>query len=114
LRAAVTRLRDVASSEAAGPVRGVLKAAAESIEQNLEQMRKQHQLTVSQFQVEIRMLHQRIESLESAVPADLAGHLLNHWEIDKRIRGAADGSTLLLAKVGGIRLAEMHYGREGR
>src|SRR5580658_1762309 len=51
LRAAIARLRKV-SAGAGGDVRATVLAAASTIESSLEQLRKQHQLTVAQFVTE--------------------------------------------------------------
>lgn len=109
LRSALVRLRQVADSPAGDVVRTVVKVAADSIEQSVEQMRKQHQLTVSQFQVEIRMLHKRIDSMEAAAALDQLTSLFNRREIEERIRAATADACLLLIRVSGIRLAEVHY-----
>src|SRR6185312_16096149 len=64
LRATVQQLRQVAGGPESAKLGDTLRGASTSIEQSVEQMRKQHQVTVSQFQIEIRMLHKRIDTLE--------------------------------------------------
>jgi hypothetical protein len=41
-----------------------MASAADAIEQSVEELKKHHQISISQFQAEIRVLHQRIDSLE--------------------------------------------------
>jgi len=111
LRQAVRRLREIASAPDAGIIGQQLGAAAASIEQSVEQLRQQHQVTISQFQIEIRMLHKRIDSLESAVSIDNLTQLFNRAEMEKRIRTAVPGEyCLLLITVRGLRRAETRFG----
>ena len=58
-------------------MRSVVGAVADSIEESLEQIRKQHQFTVSQFQSELRLLHKRIDTLETAAAVDEATKFSN-------------------------------------
>jgi GGDEF domain-containing protein len=102
MRTAVARLRQFSDP-------GVLSAAT-TIEDSLEHLRKQHQLIVSQFLVEIRMLHKRIDSLERSASIDGLSKLLNRREIEERIRILAEsGFGLLLIKVSGFHAAEMKF-----
>ena len=113
LRGALGQLRGVANSPEAGPFKAVMAGAADTIDQSLEQIRKQHQLAVSQFLAEIRMLHKRIDSLEKAAALDSMTSLRNRQEIEEAIR-AASGTEhcLLLLAVHGIRRSEVRYGRD--
>jgi len=65
LRTELGRLREISDSPGASVVSAAILAAADSIEQSIEQIRQQRQLMVSQFLVEIRMLHRRIDLLET-------------------------------------------------
>jgi GGDEF domain-containing protein len=112
VRKAISTIRDISASPAASAVRAALLATADSIEESVEQMRKQHQLTVSQFQTELRMLHKRIDALEASASLDLLTQLLNRHEIEERIRSAPLDSCLLLVRVQGFRLAEAHFRAE--
>jgi GGDEF domain-containing protein len=113
LRGALGRLRGVANSPEASPFKTVVDGATDAIDQSLEQMRKQNQLTESQFLAEIRMLHKRIDGLEKTAAIDSMTGLCNRQEIEQAIR-AASGSEycLLLLAVRGIRRSEAQFSRE--
>jgi diguanylate cyclase (GGDEF)-like protein len=110
LRGAIAKLRAVPN--AGGAVRETVLAAALTIEGSLDQVRKQHKLTVSQFLIEIRMLHKRIDAMESAASIDTLTQLFNREEMEARIRSVKEGKlSLLLLKTGGLRAAEAQFGR---
>ncbi|HEV3201600.1 MAG TPA: GGDEF domain-containing protein [Bryobacteraceae bacterium] len=109
LRAALGRLRDFSRSPEGSAVRTVVMSAVDAIDVSLEQMRKEHQLKVSQLQVEMGVLHKRIDSLEAAASLDQLTELYNRREMEERIRAAASPYCLLLARVTGIRLAEIQF-----
>ncbi|HYW44707.1 MAG TPA: GGDEF domain-containing protein [Bryobacteraceae bacterium] len=110
LRNAMSRLRDIATFPEASGIRATLLSVAGNMEDSLEQIRKQHQLAIAEFQVEIRMLHKRIDSLEVASSIDQLTKLFNRQEIEQRIRASPIGYCMLLARVSGMRLAEVHFG----
>ncbi len=112
LRGALGRLREISKSPDGSAVRAALLATADSIEQSLEQIRKQHQLTVSQFLVEIRMLHKRIDLLETAASLDDLTKLLKRDEIERQICSRSGGKLCLLVRVSGFRQAERQFNRE--
>ncbi len=113
LRTALGRLRQVASTPGHAALGSVVSAAADSIENSLEQLRKQHQLTTSQFLVEIRMLHKRIDALESAVSVDEVTRLATREEFTEQVRSTPAGQyCLLLMAARGLRRAEVQYGTE--
>ncbi|MGA2722921.1 MAG: GGDEF domain-containing protein [Bryobacteraceae bacterium] len=113
LRGALGRLREISKSPDGSAVRAALLATADSIEQSLEQIRKQHQFTVSQFLVEIRMLHKRIDLLETAASLDDLTKLFKRDEMERQICAAPGGKLcLLLVRVSGFRQAERQFNRE--
>ncbi len=113
LRTALGTLRQVAATPGNAAFGRVVSAAADSIETSLEQVRKQHQLTTSQFLVEIRMLHKRIDALESAVSVDEVTRLATREELTGRIGSMQAGQyCLLLVGARGLRRAEVQYGIE--
>jgi diguanylate cyclase (GGDEF)-like protein len=112
LRTAVRQLREVAQGTSDGAVRAALLPATEIIEDCLEKIHKQHQLTIAQFQAEIRMLHQRIDALETAVSLDQMTALLNREEMEARIRNTPPPYCILMLRVQGFRLAEVRFGPE--
>ncbi|MBZ5619536.1 MAG: hypothetical protein LAQ69_12545 [Acidobacteriia bacterium] len=110
LRSALGRLRDISRSPEGSAVRAALLSALDTIDQSLEQIRKQHRLTVAQLQVEVGVLHKRIVALEAAAALDQLADLFNRREMEERIRSAPAGFCLLLARVnGGFRLAEIQF-----
>lgn len=111
LRASLQRLREIFNSPEGAGIRVAALAAADSIGQSVEQMRKQHELSIAQFQVEIHMLHKRIDALEMAATIDSLSKLFTRAEIEERIRAApAERYALLLIRVSGLRAAEIHFG----
>jgi GGDEF domain-containing protein len=111
LRGALTRLREVARSPEGSVVRAGVAAVAETIEQSLEQLRKQHQLTVAQFQTELRLLHARIDSLESAASLDEATKFSNRRFIAEYLATAPTESTSYLTlKLRGLAEARAKFG----
>jgi len=110
LRGAVGRVREVSSSRLEPAVSSALRSAVADIEHSLEQIREQHQLTVSQFLVEIRVLHKRIDELETAASIDSVTQLFNRGEMEDRVRAASGCSCcLLLFRVIGFRQAERNF-----
>jgi GGDEF domain-containing protein len=113
LRTTLGRLREISNSPDGSAVRAAILAAADSIEKSLEQIRQQHQFTVSQFLVEIRMLHKRIDLLETAASLDDLTKLFKRDEIERQIYSASgDKLSLLLVRVSGFRQAERQFNRE--
>jgi len=109
LRDGMRRLRTIAELPGAQTVRADIVSSTDSVESAFEEMRKQHRLTVSQFVVEIQLLHQRIDALETAAAVDNLTKLYNRAEMEERIRLTPPGSCLLMVKVTGIRLAESRF-----
>ena len=113
LRTALGSLRQISNSPDGNAVRAAILAAADNIEQSLEQIRQQHQLSVSQFLVEIRMLHKRIDSLEAAASLDDLTKLYKRDEMERQVHSASgDQLCLLLVRASGFRQAERQFNRE--
>ncbi len=111
LRGTVQHLRELAASPETGTTSEALRAAASAIEQSVEQIKKQHHVTIAQFQVEIRMLHKRIDVLEAAASVDELTRFFNRAEMEARIKSARPGEyCLMLVAARGLRKAEMQYG----
>ncbi len=113
LRAAIAKLRQVAATPGFSALGVVISTTADSIEHSLEQVRKQHQLTTSQFLVEIRMLHKRVDALEAAASIDEVTRFSTREELAEQIRSSAAGQyCLLLVGARGLRRAEVQFGKE--
>jgi GGDEF domain-containing protein len=110
LRGALVHLREAAKSPDAGALRAIVGAAADTIEQSLEQLRRQHQFTVSQFQTELRLLHARIDSLETAASVDEATKFSNRRFIAEYLKAMpADGAAFLILKLRGLAEARARF-----
>jgi diguanylate cyclase (GGDEF)-like protein len=113
LRAALANLRQIAGADPTGVLSLVVSSAADAIEQSVDQLKKQHQLSISQFQTEIRVLHQRIDSLEKAASVDQLTSLANRSEMVERIKLSVTGEyCLLLIGVRGLLRTEVTHGKE--
>jgi GGDEF domain-containing protein len=112
LRTELGRLRQISGSLEEGAARATILAAADGIEHSIEQIRQQHRLTVSQFLVEIRMLHKRIDLLETAASLDDLTKLFKRDEIERQICAASGGKLcMLLVRASGFRQAEQQFNR---
>ena len=113
LHAALGKLRQVAAAPGNAALGTAISTLADSIETSLEQVRKQHQLTTSQFLVEIHMLHKRIDSLEAAASISEATRFATREELAERIRATPTGQyCLLLVGARGLRRAEVQFGKD--
>ncbi len=111
LRKSLGRLREIAALPEARPVSAAVVSATDAAEGEVEQIRLQGQLLAAQFQVEIRMLHSRIDGLEAAAMVDSMSNLLSRAEMEKRIGSSGDAwFSLLLMRIEGLRLAERQWG----
>ncbi len=91
------RHRQPAASRASpegAPLRNLLGAAVDTIQESIEQARREHQITVSQFKTEIRMLHKRIDMLETAACVDALTKMFTRREMEDRIRQAPPGAAV--------------------
>jgi GGDEF domain-containing protein len=111
LRRTVLGLREISESDDETALRAKMRSAADSIEVSVEQIRKEHQLAISQFLMEIRMLHARIDALEAAAAVDIMTGVFNQAEMEEHIRSAtAGGYHLLLFQVRGLKNANVRFG----
>jgi GGDEF domain-containing protein len=109
LREALRTLREPPGDDC-DSIRDTVSLAAKTVENCLAAVRKRHQLSVSQLMIEIRMLHKRIDALESAASVDMLTHLFPRQELEERIRGGQAPCRLLLVRVGGILTAASQFG----
>jgi diguanylate cyclase (GGDEF)-like protein len=81
----IRRLRETAAGQAAAAVRTELAEVAGALDEALRESKRQHQLTVAQFLVEIQMLHKRIATLQSAASVDAITQLATRSELESAI-----------------------------
>jgi GGDEF domain-containing protein/uncharacterized protein YqeY len=113
LHTALGKLRQVAAAPGNAALGTVLSTVADSIENSLEQVRRQHQLTTSQFLVEIHMLHKRVDALEAAASVNEAMRFATREELSERIRATPAGQyCLLLVGARGLRRAQVEFGKD--
>ena len=77
LQTSLGKLRKLADTPAAAPVRAAIVETSDQIEASIEELKRMNGLTVSQFMVEIKTLHKRIETLETAGRKDVLTGLSN-------------------------------------
>jgi GGDEF domain-containing protein len=107
LRTSIAQLREVSRTPRCGEAGPIVLAAAGSIEDSVQSLRNQHELTIAQFQIEIRMLHKRIDDLERASMLENLNTLLTPADIEDHIREAGERAfSLTLLKVNGFEMAE--------
>lgn len=109
LRRAIRTLQEIGGNPAAGALGPSIRSTCEAIEQTVGQFRQHHQLIVSQLVTEIRLLHKRIDTLESTVSAGDLIRLFTRSEMEHRIRSAKTGGSLLLLRAEGIERAAAQF-----
>jgi GGDEF domain-containing protein len=113
MRSAIGDLRQAAESPEGEPLRVRIVQSVDTIQQSLEEARREQRITVAQFQTEITMLHKRIHMLETAASVDALTKLFTRREMEDRIRKPpAAAFSLLLIKVNGFRAAELNFSAE--
>jgi GGDEF domain-containing protein len=111
LRVALARLREAANSPEGSMLGGVVRGVADTIEQSLEQMRKQHQFTIAQLQTEMRLLHSRIDSLETKVSTDEVTRFSSRRFMAEYLGAVpAAGTGFLILKIGGLAEVRAKFG----
>ncbi len=109
IRASIGHLREASRISEVNALQALALESASSIAESVDEMRRQHDLTVSQFQVEIRVLHQRIDSLETAASVDALTELLRRGVIEKRIAAGLPQKCILMIRTNGLRLAATRF-----
>jgi GGDEF domain-containing protein len=113
LHNALVKLRKVAETPAAAPVKAAIVEASDQIDASIEELKRLNGLTVSQFMVEIKTLHKRIEILETAGRKDVLTGLITRVEMERLISAEIDrhGSfSLLLLRICNLPLIQRQYG----
>jgi GGDEF domain-containing protein len=98
LTSTLATLRGMAEDPRSGPLRDALIAASSSLSQSLEELKRHNQLTVAQFLMEIQVLHNRIECLQTAIAIDAPTQLASRQQIEECLQAAftADAPFSLL------------------
>jgi diguanylate cyclase (GGDEF)-like protein len=103
-------LREMAAQPLARSLKDQLLDAATDLAQSLDELKQSHQLTVSQFLVEIQMLHGRIQALETAATLDDMTRLANRQDLQARITLAIEeGAPFFLLLLRLKNLASIRY-----
>lgn len=109
MRSALARLRAFARTPDAAEIREPLLAAALMAQEGIEEMRRRQDSTVAQLMGEIRSLHKKIDSLESASSLDVLTTLLSRVEMEARLELAPKQARRLLVTASGLRLSDGRF-----
>lgn len=109
VQSALAQIGELSSRAAVRPSAALLRELCDDLDRGLADMRKHHQLILSQLHTEVRLLHRRMEALTAADLDDLS-KLMPRDEIEDRIAGATAGTfrLLLLRADGMIRAKGQH------
>jgi GGDEF domain-containing protein len=109
LRSSVEQLKQIAIASDRQPSSDAIRAVAAELESSIVEMLRQQLLIVGQLQTEIRLLHQRMDTLTSRGEND-ASQLMPREEMERRIAVSDAGSfRLLLMKADGLNRAAKRY-----
>jgi GGDEF domain-containing protein len=108
----LAQLSELALDPSAASCSAVIREASRELEGGFAEMRRQHQLIVSQLHTEIRLLNKRMEALTGANLDDLS-RLMPRDEIEDRIAVAGAGSFCCLTlKANGLVRAQDQHGSQ--
>jgi GGDEF domain-containing protein len=111
VRGTLQRVREAAATPEGASLRAMLTAAVNSIEEDLAQMRREQQFRMAQLQTEVRILHQRVESLQNAAAMDQASRFSSRRSIEEYVESLpAAGFMVLILKAHGLAQARAKYG----
>jgi GGDEF domain-containing protein len=113
LQNALVKLRKLAEMPLASPVRAAIVEASDQIEASVGELKRLNGLTVSQFMVEIKTLHKRIETLETAVRKDVLSGLTARVEMERLIFAEIDRQSsfsLLLLRICNLPMIQRQFG----
>jgi len=113
LQIALVKLRKLAELPDGLPLRAALLEGTDQIEASIERLKQQNGLTISQFMVEIKALHKRIEALEAAGRKDVLTGLYSRVEMETRIATEIDQGkafTLILLHVCNLHAVLRQFG----
>jgi diguanylate cyclase (GGDEF)-like protein len=113
LESSLARLRSLAATPRAEPVRTDLNEISDCVRASIDKVRKQHQLTVGQFISEIKTLHRRIGRLEAAGRQDVLTGLLNRVELETRLASAIEHAKtfpLLVLRLCNLPVIQRQFG----
>jgi len=109
----LSKLRELSDSPAASPIRMALATVSEQLAQGVEQIKKQNQLVIGQFRVEIQMLHGQVEALRAVSTVSGSADLNSRPEMETAIARAVEARkpfSLLLLKIRNLPQIERQYG----
>ena len=113
LQDSLVKLRKLAATPAAAPVRESIIETAGQIEDSIEEIKRLNGLTVSQFLIEVKTLHKRIEVLETAGRKDVLTGLATRVEMEKLILEEVDrrgAFSLLLLRICNLPMVQRQFG----
>lgn len=113
IRSTVDHLRAAAKSPDARAIREILRTAADSIEQSVDQIRRQHQTVISSMHREIRSLQRQLGATGAEAGPDNITQIWTRDEIRERILAAKPGEfAVVILRMRGVRLASVNFGPE--
>jgi diguanylate cyclase (GGDEF)-like protein len=113
MQKSLVELRKVAATPAAAPVRAALMEASDQIAASVGELKRLNGLTVSQFMFEIKTLHKRIETLETAGRKDVLTGLTTRVEMERLISAEIDrhsSFSLLLFRICNLPMIQRQFG----
>lgn len=117
LRESLAALRKLSKSSEGTAMGPTLLEISEQLERSIEHMKQQMKLTIGQLRVEIKMLHQQVESLQKNADSAESGHLDGRLEMEARISEQTRlqrAFSLLSLKIRNLPQIERQFGAQAR